>query len=310
MKRARLLVLLPLVGACAQVLGIEETELEVSRPQNDDDRGDDDSSMQPEPPAAGEDYRCIGTDWLEEANGNRIDIIAHIIEIETSGAPNPTPVEGMTVRVCRSRLDIACSGGMEVESDADGLARVQVDKGFNGYLRIEGPDANGTERVGYLWYFSQPLINTYVFPILAMTPDFRRDVIYGAALGSNIEWDEERGEIAINVTDCSDPEPATQDVEGEEVANAPGQNAPGVHFSIADEDVIDEQTRAFYFSEGNPLWPRRSGLTDASGLGGFLRIPPGTIPIEAVPESLGEASATDTLLVRANFLTTVRLLPE
>lgn len=314
MRSVALGLLLPLTGACAQVLGIEETELDPPGDSADDDGADDDEPA-PEagpPPVPGEDYRCIGTDWLEEAKGNRIEIIARIIEIESSGAPNPTPVEGMTVRVCRSRLDIACSGGMQVTSDSEGLARVEVDKGFNGYLRIEGPDALGTERVGYLWYFSQPLLNTYVFPILAMTPAFRSDVIYGGALGSNIAWDEERGEIAINVTDCSTPDPASQDVEGDEVANAPGVNAPGVHFAITDEDLFDEQTRAFYFSEGNPIWPRRSPdqVTDSSGLGGFLKVPAGTIPIEAVPASLGRASATDTLLVRANFLTTVRLLPE
>jgi hypothetical protein len=166
--------------------------------------------------------------------------------------------------------------------------------------------------VGYLWYFSQPLLNTYVFPILAMTPEFRRDVIYGGERGSNIDWDETRGEIAINVTDCSAPDPATQDVAGEDIANAPGQNAPDVHLSITDEDQIDEQTRSFYFSEGNPVWPRRETAqkTDASGLGGFLNVEPNAVPIRALPASLGRASATDTLLVRANFLTTVRLLPE
>lgn len=308
--RSVLLLTVPLVGACAQVLGIEETTYEPVR--EGDDGADDDAMMEEEVPPPGEDYRCIGSDWLEEAAGDRIEIIARIIEIETAGAPRPTPVEGMTVRVCRSRLDIDCMGGSEVESDAEGLARVEVDKGFNGYLRIEGPDASGTERVGYLWYFSQPLVNTYVFPILAMTPGFRSDVIYGGALGSKIEWTEERGEIAINVTDCSPPDPPTQDVEGDTIANAPGLNAPGVHFSITDEELIDDQTRAFYFSEGNPVWPRGAAAqrTDASGLGGFLRVPPGAVPIEAVPESLDEASATDTLLVQANFLTTVRLLPE
>ena len=314
MKHTGLLLLLPMLGACAQVLGIEDTKLEPApvakkhKPQ-----ADDDIVMEAgPPPSPGEDYRCIGSDWLEAASGNRIEIIARIIEIESAGAPNPTPVEGMTVTVCKSRLDIGCKGGSAVQSDALGLARVQVDKGFNGYLRIEGPDANGTERVGYLWYFSQPLTNTYVFPILAMTPEFRSDVIYGAALGSKIEWDPERGEIAINVTDCSEPDPPTQDVEGEQVANAPGQNAPGVHFSITDEDLFDAETRAFYFSKGNPVWPKRAAdqVTDEGGLGGFLKIPPGPIPIEAVPSSLGQASAEDTLLVRANFLTTVRLLPE
>jgi hypothetical protein len=310
---------LPLLASCAEVLGIEETTF-APQEENDDDRAEDDDVADDDtavmeagpPPEPGEDYRCLGTDWLGEAESDRIEIIARIIEIESASSPSPTPVAGMTVRVCRSRLDISCTGGTEVVSNAEGLARVEVDRGFNGYLRIEGPDAAGVERVGYLWYFSQPLVNTYVFPILAMTPEFRQDVIYGRVLGSNIEWNVERGEIAINVTDCSAASPPTQEVDGVEVANAPGLNAPGVHLTIDDEDASDDATRPFYFSDGNPVWPRRvqDQMTDASGLGGFLNVPPGPIPITAFPESLDGPSGSDTLLVRANFLTTVRLLPE
>lgn len=316
MKARGLLWVFPLLAGCAQVLGIEETTFVPPEPESTpDDDGADDDEMPMEagpPPEPGQDYRCMGSDWLAPAQGNKIEIIARIIEIETSASPNPTPVAGMTVGVCRSRLDFTCSGTNRVVSDENGLVRVQVDKGFNGYLRIEGPDAAGTERVGYLWYFSQPLVNTYVFPIFSMTPEFRQGVIYGSLLGSNIDWDPTRGEIAINVTDCSSPVPATQEVDGVEVANAPGVNAAGVHFIIDDDEVIDEATRTFYFSEGNPVWPRRlqDQVTDASGLGGFLNVPPGPIPISAVPQSLGEPSAQDTLLVREGFLTTVRLLPE
>lgn len=321
----RALTTVLLLSGCAQVLGIEETKLEepidmegdddpVDSGSDDDDDTNADDDVVPDADTPnenpGEDFRCLGDTWLEEADSERIEIIASITEIDSG--TNPIYVEGMKVRVCRSRLDISCSGGAEVESDANGLARVEVDKGFDGYLRIEGPDANGIERVGYLWYFSQPLMNTYIFPIAAMTPDFRRDVIYGAALGSGIEWDDTRGEIAINVTDCSEPDPQRQEVDGEEVLSAPGVNAPGVHFAITDEDAFDEATRQFYFSGGNPVWPRRVAdqITDVLGLGGFLNIPPGPVPIEAVLESVGATIGSDTLLVRANYLTTVRLLPQ
>lgn len=307
------------ISACAQVLGIEETELQLAEeePEPEADDTPDDASAEPEPapdagpPAPGEDFSCLGQDWLDESEADTIEIVARIVEI-TSPLTDPLFVEGMTVRVCRSRLDLACSGGVEVMSDADGLARVEVAKGFDGYLRIEGPDATGTERVGYLWYFSQPLRNTYVFPILSMTPEFRDTVIYGSELGSGFTRDETRGEIAINVTDCGDPDPLRQEVEGEQILNAPGVNAPGVHFNITDEDLVDDATRQFYFSDGQPVWPRqvRDQVTDVTGLGGFLNIDPGIIPISAVPNTLGRASATDTLLVRAGFLTTVRLLPQ
>lgn len=300
------------VGGCAQVLGIEDTRLEVSasepEPAVDDDEPSTDAGPPPEP---GYDFSCQGRDWLPESEDDAIEIVARIVEI-TSPPNSPVFVEGMTVRVCRSRLDITCSGGVEVLSDADGLARVEVTKGFNGYLRIEGPDASGAERVGYLWYFSQPLRNTYVFPILSMTPEFRDTVIYGTEIGSNITRDETRGEIAINVTDCSQPAPPTQEIEGQEFLAAPGVNAPEVHLEITDDDLADEMTRQFYFSDNQVVWPRREAdqLTDATGLGGFLNVRAGTIPIAAVPTTLGEASAEDTLLVRANFLTTVRLLPD
>jgi hypothetical protein len=306
-----------LFPACAQVLGIEETELvpeQEPEPEPADDFVDGGTSGESTyyyydagPALPGEDFSCLGGSWLPEAEEDNIEIVARIVDIALG-----TPIEGMSVRVCRSRLDIACAGGDVVQSDAEGLARVEVPKRFDGYLRIEGPDATGAERVGYLWYFSQPLLNTYVFPIFSMTPDFRDQVIYGELLGSGIERDPERGEIAINVTDCSPPDPATQDVEGEPIANAPGVNAPDVHFEISDEELVDAATRQFYFSDGNPVWPRQieDQVTDSTGLGGFLNVQPGPIPLRAVPQWLGDASGTDTLLVRAGFLTTVRLLPE
>lgn len=322
------LVFAPLGTGCAQILGIEETRLVEPEPEPEPDADDDGAGSSQDagpaaadddpvlehdagPAAAGEDFDCLGTQWLEEAEESRIEIVARIVEI-TSPITDPIFVEGMRVTVCQSRLDISCSGGEETFSNAEGVARVEVSKGFDGYLRIEGPDATGEERVGYLWYFSQPLRNTYVFPIFSMTPAFRDEVIYGAELGSGISRDPDRGEIAINVTDCSEADPPTQDVEGEEVLSAPGQNAPRVHFAISDEDLVDDATRQFYFSNGPPVWPRREDdqLTDATGLGGFLNVRPGTIPIEAVPQSLGRQSGTDTLLVRAGFLTTVRLLPQ
>lgn len=324
------LALLALAG-CAQVLGIEETKLDPALTADDapnddeadtgvpDDQGDDDtpkmdadvpnppddgggvkmdSSMPMNPPKPGENFMCLGTDWLERSDETALEIVATITDIATGN-----PVEGLTLTECKTRLDLNCAGA-QVVSDANGVARVPVRRGFNGYLRVEGPDSRGTEYVGYLWYFSQPLYNTYSFPILAMDRTFRDGFFY-----SGLTRIPTRGEIAIQVTDCT-LDTGTTDIGGSPILNAPGVAAPKIKLNVANASYLDGDSREFYFSNQLPVSPPTATSTDASGLGGFLNVKAGPVPLTATPEGSKKVIASDTLLVVEDFLTTVRLLPE
>jgi hypothetical protein len=301
---------------CAQILGIEETELHVKGDDDEDDRSEDEP-VEAGPAEPGRDFSCVGESAEPGSDDDEIEIIAHIVDIAQQ-----VPLQGIRVTACRTRLDIDCRGGTVSYSDAEGIARVPVRNGFNGYLKVESEEAEADEhdggadsastdeqRVGYLWYFSEPLTETYIFPIQSMTQTFRDDALYGT---SPVARDPERGEIAINVTDCSEPDPPTTELsDGEVVKSAPGVNAPDVHFELTDDAFADEDTVAFYLSNSLFAFPSKEDkqVTDASGLGGFLNVKPGSVPISAVPRSLGSPSATDQLLVRAGFLTTLRFPP-
>ncbi len=343
LKRASsLLASLFLALGCAQILGIDKTELDpeygeddveppadddaddeadASDDNMDDDAGDgasdsgapdadagdvDQDSGIPQPvvdagpPERGSDFRCVGDDWLTRADADTIEIVATIIDLATGD-----PVEGLTMTECRTRLDQTC-GGASVQSDVDGVARLEVRSGFNGYLKIEGPDASATEYVGYLWYFSQPLYNTYSFPILAMTPP-----VLEASFYSGVSRGADRGEVAVQVTDCTE-DTGSSEFGDETILNAPGVPAPGLTLEVPDGKLLDEQSREFYFSDNIPLAEEvpSDRSTDISGLGGFLNVKAGPVSVRARNTATGQIVGSDTLLVRAGFLTTARLLPD
>jgi hypothetical protein len=259
---------------------------------------DSGGGAEPMPPKPGKDFTCLGAEWLTRSDDTTLEIVATISDIATGD-----PVVGLKLTECKTRLDLSCTG-VQVLSDDKGVARVPVRRGFNGYLKVEGPDTKGTEYVGYLWYFSQPLYNTYSFPILAMERTFRDGFFY-----SGLTRNPKRGEIAVQVTDCT-AETDTSDVDGEPILKAPGVPAAGIRLSISNPSFLDKDSREFYFSNGLPVSPPTATSTDASGLGGFLNVKAGPVPLTATPEGSKKVISSDTLLVIEDFLTTVRLLPE
>jgi hypothetical protein len=254
------------LGGCAKILGIEGTEL-----------------------APGLDFACVGRVPRPQGDGSEVEIVAAIVDIATG-----VPLEGVRVVRCLTRLDLACESTEPVFSDADGLVRVPVTSGFNGYLRIEDPDDDTTDAglVTYFWYFSEPIVETRAepFPIYAMTRAFRRDVLYAQAGAP----DPGLGEVAINATDCEDAD------------------APGIHFEITTPARIGSSTVPFYFANGQIVVPSmpEGEVTDVSGLGGYLGVKPGSVGIRSLLVDTGDKVAEDTLLVQPDVLTTVRLLPQ
>lgn len=228
---------------------------------------------------------CVGSNTPPMGDGSPTDIVARIVDLGTG-----EPVEGLHVRRCATRLDAVCAGEVYT-SDADGLVEVPVNTPFNGYLRIEDPLGDGEANyVTYFWYFSQPIVGPREepFPISAMTRATRNFLLYnGTTTDPTL-----RGEIAINSTDCAD------------------ENASGITFEITTPASADADTHAFYQSDVQILIDPANAQTDGAGLGGFLGVKPGSVGIRALHAASGTVVAEDTLLVRPDVLTTVRLLPQ
>ncbi|MBK6812232.1 MAG: hypothetical protein IPI43_12960 [Sandaracinaceae bacterium] len=265
------------LGGCVEIIGIEDTEIEPGR-----------------------DLTCVGNVTPPVSDGEPVLIRAVITNITDPMRQGPVP--GVQVVRCNSRLGAACDFGTPYFPDPETfIVEVPVTSGFNGYLRILDADTDDADDwVPYLWYFSQPIINTRAepFPIQALTVPVREGLIYPE---TSVTQDPARGDMAINAVDCGDT------------------NAPNIHFEVTTPASISAGTDPWYFSGMMVVIASAPAneTTDGLGLGGFRGLEPGTIGIRSyVADTFdfetrnGELVAEDTLLIEPDTLTTVRLLPE
>ena len=82
-------------------------------------------------------------------------------------------------------------------------------------------------------------------------------------------------------------------------------------YHMADQGTdAEEREKSFYFASGQIAINPSVEETDAAGLGGFVSLLPGTVRVRAIHAQTGALVAEDNLLVEADVLTTVRLLPQ
>lgn len=229
------------------------------------------------------------------------------------------PVTGLSARLC-DKLDVGCNNPrVEGIVDSGGLLEVDVPtgpRGFDGYLQVSTTlapcfdvDAFGNAANGFLcqlapecdptapspacnipvyfpvmWFFNPPLVADIDDPIpLQLYPSAALPLILDAAGG---EFAPGTGSVFMTVTDCD------------------GKPAPGVALEIAEyEDVADP----LYFDSG--VISNTATQTDASGVGGFIRIPPGFVEITGVG---GDGTPLGKVGVQANptFVTYTVLAPS
>lgn len=199
------------------------------------------------------------------------------------------PVTGLRARLC-DKLDVGCNSPRQVDiRDRGGLLELSVPtgaRGFDGYLEVStavapcydkgafGEAAPGllcqlapgcdlaapTEACNVpiyspvLWFFNPPVVADIVQPIsLALYPSASLPLVVDAAGGSLAPG---TGSVFMTVIDCD------------------GKPASGVTLDIA--EYQDEAT-SLYFDSG--VISNTVSETDASGVGGFIRIPPGFVEI-------------------------------
>jgi hypothetical protein len=229
------------------------------------------------------------------------------------------PVTGLRARLC-DKLDIGCNSPRIADiRDTDGLIEVAVPtgpRGFDGYLEVStvlapcfDADVFGNAAEGLLcqlapscdraapteacdvpiyspimWFFNPPLVADLEQPIsLQLYPTAALPLVLDAAGG---EFLPGTGSVFMTAVDCD------------------GKPASGVTLEIAE---YEDQAYPLYFDSG--VLSNTASQTDSSGIGGFIRIPPGFVEITGVN---GDAVPLAKVGVQANatFTTLTVLAPS
>ncbi len=228
------------------------------------------------------------------------------------------PVTGLSARLC-DKLDIGCNNPRVTGiRDTNGVLEVDVPtgvRGFDGYLEVSTSVARcyDTETFGnaargllctlapecdpvaptaacdipvyaqVLWFFNPPVVADIEQPIpLQLYPSASLPLIVDAAGGSLAPG---TGSVFMTAVDCN------------------GQPAPGVTLEIAE---YENQATPLYFDSG--VISNTVSETDASGVGGFIRIPPGFVEVTGLNR---DAEPVAEVGVQANpaFVTYTVLAP-
>jgi hypothetical protein len=200
-----------------------------------------------------------------------------------------TAVTGLHARLC-DKLDIGCNNPRSADIvDTDGLLEVNVpmgQRGFDGYLAVSsalapcfdtaafGNAADGllcqlvpgcdpaapTEACDVpvyspvMWFFNPPVVADVEQSIsLQLYPTAALPLVLDAAGGELVPG---TGSVFMTVIDCE------------------GKPASGVTLEIAE---YEDQAFSLYFDSG--VLSNSPTQTDSSGIGGFIRIPPGFVTI-------------------------------
>jgi hypothetical protein len=228
------------------------------------------------------------------------------------------PVTGLSARVC-DKLDIGCNNPRSAAVvDTAGLLELQVPTGqfgFDGYIEVStavgrcydtavfgaaaegllcqlapgcdleapGPACDVSTYAPVLWFFNPPVVADIEAPLpLQLYPSASLPLVVEAAGGSLAPG---TGSVFMTAIDCD------------------GLPAPGISLEIAE---YQNEATALYFDSG--VISNTVTETDASGVGGFIRIPPGFVEITGLNRTalpIGEVGVQ----ARANFATYTVLVP-
>jgi hypothetical protein len=229
------------------------------------------------------------------------------------------PVEGLHARLC-DKLDVGCLSPRELDiQDSGGFVELPVptgQRGFDGYLEVSTGLARCYDTAVFgevapnvlcqfvpqcdraapsaacdvpiyqpvLWFFNPPVVADMETPIpLQLYPSASLPLVLDAAGGTIIPG---TGAVFMTVIDCE------------------GKPAAGIHLEIAEYgDVAD----ALYFDSG--VLSNTATKTDASGVGGFIHIPPGFVEITGL-DAEGVPVAKVGVQVSPVFVTYTVLAPN
>lgn len=197
------------------------------------------------------------------------------------------PVANLSVRPC-AKLDVACANPLApaVTTDQTGLATLTLTASFDGYVEVTSPsaaDAGTTSITPTLVFFNPPPNKDLHY---GTVPTFTPQTLTALASAHGNTVDPTLGFLFSGALDCA------------------SKPAAGVSW---EPDRVLEGTRRFYYVNGLPS--EAAVATDATGYGGFINMPTGTIRVFTKVQASGQRVGEASLFVRAGHVSTGFLVP-
>lgn len=199
------------------------------------------------------------------------------------------PLTGLSAKVC-AKVDVGCTRPLDIDiREVDGLLEFDVplgDDGFDGYLAVSSPSEPCTSPsfgeagaalcaanpacdpeqpddsclvplyVRALWFFNPPIVADTPEPLrLSLLSTAAQPALTAASGGS---FDPSTGSVVVTGFDCD------------------GSRALGVSYDMRQHaDAVSQ----WYMANG--ILTTNVAETDATGMGGFVGVPPGFADVEA-----------------------------
>lgn len=223
------------------------------------------------------DWSCLGNVTLDPPTS---PTIAYNISYEDFITGDPLTGRNLVAKAC-ARGDQACTTPLD-EQMADENATINLTlptgtNGFDGYIEVTG------DGVGWLNFFHRPLIEDEEYSEGIVTES---GLITLATLLSTTP-DDADGDLLFAVADCGPGDPIGAQV------SATGTDADTILAYLVGEI------------------PRKDvDVTDQSGFGGYVNVPPGDVTITATVAETSEQIASADVFVKAGFTSFVFLPPS
>ena len=195
-----------------------------------------------------------------------------------------SPVTMAIVDVC-DKLDVGCTGmnpdfPKGLSPDGTGLVKFSVVQGFDGFVRLTGP-----QFIDSRVFVGRPIVTPPSVKAVRLLQPSEYDILAAFAKQTT---DPTRGTAILLAVDCQ------------------GLAAGGVHFATPNADAKSEE---FYLINQAPTTPPTATKTDVDGFGGFFNLPVGAAVARSSrakdKASVGESS----FQVLANTISYVQIAP-
>lgn len=232
-------------------------------------------------------WRCLGAQAPRDSGGQSTATVR--MQVCDAFGECAVPLSGLSAELC-AKVDVGCTRPLDIEiREVDGLLEFEVpigDDGFDGYLAVSSPsepctspsfgDASAAlcaanpgcdpERPGdsclvpvyvrALWFFNPPITADAPEPLrLSLLSSAAQPSLAAASGGS---FDPSTGSVVVTGFDCD------------------GGRAPGVSYDMRQHvDAVSQ----WYMANG--ILTASASQTDATGMGGFVGVPPGFADVEA-----------------------------
>lgn len=232
-------------------------------------------------------WRCLGAQAPIDSGGRSTATVR--MQVCDAFGECAVPLSGLSAKLC-SKVDVGCTRPLDIAvREVDGLLEFDVplgDDGFDGYLAVSSPSepcsspsfgeagaalcaanpACDPEQpddsclvpvyVRALWFFNPPIVADTQEPLrLSLLSSAAQPALAVASGGS---FDPSTGSVVVTGFDCD------------------GGRAPGVSYDMRQHAGAVSQ---WYMANG--ILTASVTETDATGMGGFVGVPPGFADVEA-----------------------------